>query len=633
MCGIFGLLRPTGLTLQDEATFESLSSQLKHRGPDGSGFIETRIGLIGMHRLSIMDVEHGSQPFWSEDRQIAIVGNGEIYNAPELVRDLKRRGHQLNTGSDMEVIPHLYEEFGLDFPNKLRGMFALTIVDFSRNRLILVRDRLGEKPISYTSDGSQFIFASEQGALIRSGVTSRSLDSERLFDYLLHGFSPEPHSVIKGVSKVPAGSLLILDLSSLEVSIQRYWSLTEHLNNLVPTPEMLLVEIEDAISVTTQSDVPLGVALSGGIDSSLVATFAAKVRPDIHAFSIGYNGTKTDESTLARKYAEELGLSFSAMQLDSTAIGESFADLCSARDEPISDIAGPALSAVAKLARDHGVPVLLNGIGGDEWFWGYDWVRRLAAFSYGLASHHASVPKRYSLLSPLPTKSASGVAQWLETYGGFRTERGVRTYTSKWSDGDQIPISLYQFQPGYPRINASIQKLMGKSVLDAVPEQFAPNSPDEIPGFFMSALADTYLRVNSLAQTDRLGMQHSVEMRTPLVDYKLAEYIMSTRMHEDGFVGSFPKTELAQAAFKVLPNQILDRPKKGFVPPVRDWINSIWRHNQSTILNPERLLLTGLLNPDALLSEIRHPIQRSGRVNQMALRLATLEFWLRGFEE
>ena len=182
-------------------------------------------------------------------------------------------------------------------------------------------------------------------------------------------------------------------------------------------------------------------------------------------------------------------------------------------------------------------------------------------------------------MSPLPTKSASGVAQWLENYGGFRTERGVRTYTSKWSDGDRIPISLYQFQPGYPRINASVQKLMGKSVLDAVPERFAPNSPDEIPGFFMSALADTYLRVNRLAQTDRLGMQYLVEMRTPLVDYKLAEYTMSTRMHGNGFVGSFPKTGLAQAALKVLPNQILDRLKKGFVPTVREWINSIWRHN------------------------------------------------------
>lgn len=585
-----------------------------------------------MHRLSIMDVKHGSQPFWSEDRQIAIVGNGEIYNSRELARDLKRRGHRIETGSDMEVIPHLYEEYGRDFPKRLRGMFALTVMDFRRNEMLLVRDRLGEKPISYTCDGSRFTFASEQGALIATGITSKNLDSEGLFDYLLHGFSPEPRSIIQDISKVPAGAILVLDLMTLGISIEKYWCLTDYMNNLAPSPEVLLGEIEDAVLATTQSDVPLGIALSGGIDSSIVATFAVRARPDIRAFSIGYNGTKTDESTLARNYAADLGMDFVTTHLDTNEIGESFADLCSARDEPISDIAGPALSAVARLARENEVPVLLNGIGGDEWFWGYDWVRRLAAFSYGSALQQATLPRRYSLVSPTPKRSPSGVAQWMETFAGIRTERGIRTYAKKWARSNEIPVSLYQFQPGYPGINSSIQRLMGQSVLETAPRQFSPNSPDQIPGFFMSALSDTYLRVNSLAQTDRLGMQHSVEMRTPLVDYKLSEYIMSTRMHGDGFVGSIPKTELTQAAGMILPDEILSRPKKGFVPPVRDWIKSIWSHNQHTIMNPEKLLSTGLLNSDSLRHEIRQPIQRSGRVNQMALRLATLEFWLQGLD-
>ncbi len=577
-----------------------------------------------------MDVEHGAQPFWSEDHRVGVVGNGEIYNLKELARELQQRGHKLQTGSDMEVIPHLYEEYGLDFPMKLRGMFALAVLDQDKRELILVRDRLGEKPISYVHSGDSFMFASEQNALLRAGVVEPRLDSQGLYEYLLHGFTPEPNSTIHGISKVPAGALLRVHIDSLKVTLSKYWSLLDHLGDREPNPQELLAQIEDAVRATTQSDVPVGIALSGGLDSSLIAHFAQRVRPDLHAFSVGYNGTSSDESELAIRHAKDLGIKYTVSHLDTHEVGASFSELCGSRDEPISDIAGPALAAVAKMAHENGVPVLLNGVGGDEWFWGYDWVRKLGAFAYGNSLEQSHIQKKYSLLSLSPKVTPAGIAQWLETAGGLKTQSQIRHYVNRFSTEDSYPIALHQFQPGYPHINKSILKLYGQSVTETDSRICVPKEPAKIAGYYMSALCDTYLRANSLTQTDRLGMHYSVEMRTPLVDYRLAEYVMSTRMNGDGFLGSPPKSELRTAAKSVLSQEILSRPKKGFVPPVRDWLRSIWVENEDAIRDPELLLASGLLDPSALRKELASPLHRSGRVNQMALRLATLELWLRG---
>ena len=630
MCGIFGVVRNGGVSQTDLNLLDSVSRNLEHRGPDGSGHIDSFQYRIGMHRLSIMDVEHGAQPFWSEDHRIGVVGNGEIYNSKELARDLLQRGHKLRTGSDMEVIPHLYEEYGLDFPKRLRGMFALAVLDLDKRELILVRDRLGEKPISYVHSSDSFVFASEQNALLRAGVVKPDLDRQGLYQYLLHGFTPEPSSTIQGVSKVPAGSILRVHIDSLKVTLSKYWSLLDHLGDSEPDSQELLEQVEDAVKATTQSDVPVGIALSGGLDSSLIAHFAAQARPDLQAFSIGYNGTSSDESDLARKHAKDLGIECTVSHLDAHEVGKSFSELCASRDEPISDIAGPALAAVAKMANENGVPVLLNGVGGDEWFWGYNWVRELAAFTYTNSGNGSFSGKNYSLFSPYPKFTPSGIAQWLETFGGLKTQTQIQNYVDRFSSVDSFPIALYQFQPGYPQVHKSIKNLCGHSVTDMSSGIFVPKDTEKIAGYFMSALCDTYLRANSLTQTDRLGMHYSIEMRTPLVDYQLAEYVMSTRMNGDGYLGSPPKTELRGAAKSVLSQEILSRPKKGFVPPVRDWLRSIWAANEDAFQKPELLLASGLLDAASLRAEIASPLHRSGRVNQMALRLATLELWLRG---
>lgn len=631
MCGLFGVVRFGGIRASDHETFAALGDRLRHRGPDGSGYVETPQTLLGMHRLSIMDVDHGWQPFWSEDGTVAVLGNGEIYNSSSLAAGVRDRGHRLLTRSDIEVIPHLYEDLGTDAVSALRGMFALVVLDKEARRLLLVRDRLGEKPLCYARFDGGLVFASEQSALVRSGAVPFVVDPAVLPEYLLHGFTPEPLSLVAGVRKVPAGAWLDIDLDTGAVEEHTYWSLLDSLDDRPLTTAQLTAGIEDAVEACCQSDVAVGLALSGGLDSSMVALIASRVRPDLHAFSIGYGGAASDESSLAAELAADLGIACTITHLDTRDVGASFASTCVARDEPVSDIAGPALSAVAEAARKADVPVLMTGIGGDEWFWGYDWVRRLGGYTYGRLTSSGRVRKPYGLSDLLPARSPAGVARWLETRGGRKTERDIDAFIRRWGTDGRVPVSLYEFQHGYPSINRSIIQLCRITEDFPQPHGFMPRSPDTSAGEYIDALCKTYLQVNSLGQMDRLSMYHSVEARTPLADYRLAELVMSNRRMGDGALSQPAKAELRKVAETVLPPHVINRPKRGFTPPVRDWISEIWRVNASAFGPDSSLAASGLMDPRLVLSSMKSPTHRTGRVNQIALRLATLELWYRSF--
>lgn len=631
MCGLFGVVRVSGISELDREHFAGLAANLVHRGPDGTGIIEDRELLLGMHRLSIMDVDHGWQPFWSEDGLIGILGNGEIYNSSFLAALLTDRGHRLATGSDMEVVPHLYEEYGGDFVQHLRGMFALIILDRRRGRLLLVRDRMGEKPLCYAFADGAFAFASEQSALVRAGIVPFTLESTVLPQYLLYGFTPEPLSLVSGISKVPAGSIAELDLTTGSLDVRRYWNMVEHLGSEPMTTGRLRGTIEDAVEACCQSDVPVGIALSGGLDSSVVAVIASRVRSDLTAFSIGYNGAPSDESSMAAELAARLGIPHVVSHLDARDVGASFADVCVARDEPVSDIAGPSLSAVSQSAHDAGVPVLMTGMGGDELFWGYEWTRRLASYAFARLSPEGSTAADYSLRQWLPQRSPAGLAQWLETAGGLKVERDLHTYFTRWGSDQTVPIALFEFQNGYPGMVRDIARLCHVESEFPRPRKSMPRSEHLVPGYYIDALCETYLQVNGLGQLDRLSMHHSVESRTPLVDYRLAEVVLSSTMHGDDGLSQAPKAKLRQAAKELLPVDVINRPKLGFTPPVREWVAEIWRCNEAALSSDSLLAESGLLDPAHVRETLRRPLHRTGRVNQIALRLATLELWARSF--
>jgi asparagine synthase (glutamine-hydrolysing) len=631
LCGLFGIVKFSPIEKRDHSIFQKMSSELKHRGPDGSGFIEGQTFLLGMHRLSIMDLGHGWQPFWSEDESIGALGNGEIYNYLELKNQLIRDGCTFRTGSDIEIIPHLYQKYGEDAFSMLRGMYVIIILDKNRHRIVIVRDRMGEKPLAYVLRQGELVFASEQNALIRSGAVPFALDQALVPQYLSHGYIPEPLSIVSGVRKLPAGHKLEIDLVKQEIKESEYWSIWDSLGNLPLDTVNLSNAIRDAVEVSCSSDVPLGVALSGGTDSSLIAHYASLIRPDLRAFSIGYNGTKTDESKYAREFACHLGIPITVTHLDAREIGATFADVCAARDEPISDIAGPAISAVSRAAAEAGVPVLLNGIGGDEFFWGYDWVKSLAAYTYGSLKFPDHIPQEYRLRRYIPPRTKAGIAQWIETLGGNVTEHRIQDFFAQWTTDSSIPLALYEFQPNFQWIHRQIAALLDREQYLPRPELTVAKVSELVPSAYINALTRTYLQVNNLAQMDRLSMHFSIEARTPLVDHKLIELIMSSRSSGDGGLSLPGKTELRAVAERVLPAKMVSRRKRGFTPPIKAWIKEIWKENRSEFGYDSYLASSGLMNQREVLFHLNRPILRSGRINQIALRLGTLELWARNY--
>jgi len=574
-----------------------------------------------------MDVEHGWQPFWSEDGQIGVIANGEIYNAASLREGLVARSHVLKTHSDIEVVPHLYEERGIECINDLRGMFAIVILDKRRDEVILVRDRLGEKPISFTTANGAIYFASEQSPLVQAGIVDLRLDNEVLAGYLLHGFVPEPRSIIEGVAKVPAAHAMRISLKTGESNLVKYWDPMAFVGAEQLTASDLSVAVEDAIITATTSDVPLGVALSGGLDSSMIAAVASRVRPDLQAFTIAYDEPGFDESQMARNLAEHLGIACHTTTLNTMLIAEQFAETCGIRDEPISDIAGPALAALPRSAKEHGVPVLLTGVGGDELFWGYEWMRKLAAWTthYTLGQNRGW-PPRFSA----PPSTLQGRASWILGGGGLREHRDLISFMQRWSSPERVPLPFYEFQYGYRHIARAIRSMLDVEEPYPSPEFFGSLDPELKGAEYTAASLDSYLRVNSLTQIDRLSMRQSVESRTPFADHKLIETVMGGRIDTRQV---FEPTKLRQRAVAelLLPPSVVDRPKRGFTPPVRKWIKAIWSANRLS-LSAQETIQSSDAKPLAVQTQLRRPIMRDGRVNQVGLRLMTLELWLQSFK-
>ena len=625
MCGIYGAVNPSGITPLNRTAVDRLGRHLLHRGPDGSGSITEPGAYLGMNRLRIMDVENGGQPFWSENQRFGVLGNGEIYNAHELRLQLKELGHTFHSTSDMEVIPHLLEVHGLAAINQLRGMFALIILDKAADSVHLVRDRLGEKSISYYQRGNATYFSSEQSALVTSGLVKFQIDATQLPDYLLHGYTPEPHSLIIGVKKVPAGSVLTIRLRDGVISIESYWDPMDYVGSETLVPEVLANKIQDAVRVSCTSDVPVGISLSGGLDSSIVATIAACERTELHAFTVGYSTSGLDESADAQNFANYLGIPCHLITLDSSEVAKSFSKICSWRDEPIADIAAPSIAAVAQKAHEAGVPVLLTGLGGDELFWGYEWINSLTTWTsrFLSSSHSRSWKNNFSR----PPRNRQGLADWVFSFGGLSIERSLMKFMQESETENEIAMPLFEFQPGHRRMQSAIREICG---LTPKPEFLVPKASELIDAFFTQAQLATYLRVNGLAQVDRLYMHYSIESRVPLSDHRLVEYVMSTR------IGSHdsdkpPKSALKEAAQDLLPAEVLHRPKRGFTPPVREWLKLIWMQNQDA-LNADLLSQVAGLNIAAVRRHLKNPTLKTGQVNQVGLRLLTLELWARSLK-
>lgn len=609
MCGIAGFVGQATLSEEDRERLLSASALLRHRGPDGRGEYLAEHVLLAARRLSIVDRLGGGQPLYNEDRSLVLIANGEIYNHLDLRRRLEAHGHLFATGSDCETILHLYEDHGPDCVHHLRGMFAFALWDRRRQRLFLARDRMGEKPLYLHEQPGKLVFASEMKALVGAGVVPFRLDPAALNLYFHYNYIPEPWTAVAGVRKLPAGHYLLIDVPDWRLSEHCYWRMEDAAALEGNPPDLIRAELERVAEAVVPAEVPVGLALSGGLDSSLLAALIARRHPGrLQTFTVGYEGTPaSDERHAARTLAEHLKLPWHSVELTTADVVNDFPDMVHERDDPIADYAGPGYRAVMRFARERGVPVMLQGHGGDELFWGYGWVQQAVGINQKKEAYWRDRPtheswlrrtwRRFARISP-PERL---IFQELSP-DYARAQRDVpHIYTADFRCrlyGAVRPESLYELPHPWPRLDLWLTQQISR----------------------------TYMLANGIAQGDRLSMASGVELRLPLVDHRLVETVLGLRKnHPDHELP--PKAWLRAAIGDLLPPWALTRPKRGFQPPMHDWHAGLFRQ-YGGLLRDGYLVQTGVLTPRAGrdLSRGEFPVDA---VAPLCFKALVLEMWAR----
>jgi len=636
MCGIAGIISRAPLDPDAVERVSRMGETLIHRGPDGAGTIEAEQVAITMRRLSIIDLGTGWQPLYNEDRSISLVCNGEIYNYVELREKLRARGHRFQTGSDCETIAHLYEEYGDRCVEHLRGMFAIALWDSRRKRVLLARDRMGEKPLYLSERDGMLIFGSELKTMLSSGDVEFRIDPRAIDLYFHYQWVPEPLTPIAGVRKLPAAHVMTVDLDPWSVQERCYWRM-EDAPPLDGDPARLIrAELETISEIVIRSDVPVGIALSGGLDSSAIAVLATRKYPEaMHAFSVGYEtGGHTDERADARALAQHLGMPFHEVEVSAREMSEAFSDIIYWRDDPIADMSGYNYFAIARAARERNVPVLLQGQGGDELFWGYWFLHEAVRQSERKARRNGSVVsslRDYLRLTLPKTRPRRAPLEWAVSLAGLR---------SSWDNFQRDRLSprerlvFYNLTPEFQTASRQVSRLYSsrfqQSLGDSTPfDLFTLPQPWPALDILITRLiCETYLLENGIAQGDRLSMASSVELRLPLVDYRLVETVIGLRKaHSD--LGLSPKAWFRQAIQDVVPEWVRKRPKRGFQPPVRAWNRALFeRHGH--LLNDGMLAQLGILEGDACRRLAQGPIALLEGV-PLSFRALVLEVWCRRF--
>ena len=609
MCGITGIISSSVSSPEKLKGLELMSSLLSHRGPDSAGSYSHGQVAFAMRRLSIIDLPGGSQPLFSEDGSLALVANGEIYNHLELRAELESRGHVFKTRSDCETILHLYEESGPGCLLKLRGMFAFALHDKRKNEVLLARDRMGEKPLYYHRCAGEVAFSSEMKSLL-AYLRPRGLqvDAGALNMFLHYQYVPEPRTCVKGVMKLPAAHYALINAADLSFSLKRYWDMEDAPPVTGDPAELIRAGFDELGKLIIGADVPVGVALSGGLDSSAIAVAASKHDASgLTAFTVGYPGRPGfDERGDAEKLARRLGMKFCGAELTTGALEGSFPDLVRAMDDPIADVAAYGYYAVSRLARESGVPVLLFGFGGDELFWGYRWARESLRWNYfkkelrsgrrfrGLPAGElmrvlGRAEKRAILSRPLGV--LSGIASDISELAGKYTSNPDRLIL--WDENQDFrAASRYKKDLFSPVLWEGTSE-------DELCAPFTTADWDHLEVKTCRFLFDPWNVSNAVPLGDRLGMAASVENRLPFLDHKFVELVIGLRKSYPGDYRLGSKGWFRQAMRGYIPDEVLDRPKTGFTPPREEWLRLlVRRYGEACLEGP--LVSMGLIKKDAL---------------------------------
>jgi asparagine synthase (glutamine-hydrolysing) len=631
MCGITGWANLDSHTPPPEGARELLHAmceRMVHRGPDSEGAYVTSGVALGMRRLAIIDLVTGEQPAFNEDKSVAVVLNGEIYNYRELRTDLEKRGHSFRSASDTEVLPHLYEEYGDEMIGELNGMFAFALWDNRRRRLLIARDRFGEKPLYWGVFDNTLLFASEPKVLLAHPGVKPSLNLQALRQYLSFDYVPAPLSIYVGINKLPAAHKLVVENG--RVHTERYWCLSYKTAEPVPSEneaaEHLRELMADAVRMRLVSDVPLGVLLSGGVDSSTIAALAVRASPEaVKTFSISFAEASFDESAYARGVAKFLGTDHHEERLSANLAANLVSEIGAWMDEPFSDPSLVPTYLLSRFTRKH-VTVALGGDGGDELFAGYPMYAglRWAEFYKRVPSLlRAGIVEPLVRLLPVKTKNLSFDYKALRFVTGAKYDPVARHH-----------IWFGSFTPE-EQMNLLTADTLAASDSDiyAQARQFAEECDnDDLVTRMQSIDTRLYLAEDILTKVDRASMSVSLEVRAPFLDPRVAEYVAALPCHYK-LRGQKTKYILKKAVKELLPPFVTKRGKKGFGVPVAEWLKVKLRPLARDLLSPERVRRAGVFNPNYI-ARLQDEHER-GVANHRKLlwTLLMFELWHESFVE
>jgi asparagine synthase (glutamine-hydrolysing) len=610
MCGIAGFLSLEQGVFATKTIAQAMCDVIVHRGPDGQGMLVDGPLAMGMRRLSIIDLAGGQQPIANEDGTISVIQNGEIYNFQSIRQDLEKRGHRFKTNSDTEAIVHLYEEYGTRCVEHLRGMFALAIWDAPRRRLIVARDRLGIKPLYYSVGNGRLLFGSELKSLLAVGL-DREIDQQALHDYLSLTYVSAPATIFKAARKLMPGSMLIAERGN--VRIERWWNLSfepdeKRFHSEPEIVEAVRERVEDAVRSHLVSDVPLGVFLSGGVDSqTLVACMRKFHTGALKTFSIGFAEKSFSELDRAREAARHFGTEHHEL-IVTPDTATMVPDLVSAFDEPYADSSAIPVLCVARLARQS-VTVALTGEGGDEVFAGYKTyaATRLAGL------YRRAVP------APLRSLVAWGVNRLPVSHGKVSFDYMAKRFVAGASN-DAVDAHFSWkaiFDESAKQALYREPRAVGPTVR-LYHEAVAGIDPQDLLARLLMIDTRLGLEGDMLVKADRMSMATSLEGRVPLLDHPLVEMVAAIPSRFK-MKGMKTKVLLRAAMADVLPKDTTQGPKQGFNVPIPSWLTGPLREMVHDTLSPSRIAATGIFRPE--------PIQELIRAHESLERDHSRDIW------
>lgn len=626
MCGICGIFHRDARRQVEQGALAGMSAQIVHRGPDEDGtYCDSNVGLA-IRRLSIIDVQSGQQPITNEDQNLWIVYNGEIYNHRQLREELEARGHRYRTQSDTETILHLYEEYGAGCVQRLRGMFAFAIWNRRERRLFIARDRLGIKPLYYRYDGGTFLFGSEIKTILKYPGVKAEFNQGALAEYLAFGYIAGPETMFAGIHKLLPGHTLEIGETG-EVKVSEYWDLKTPAD-AADHPRDYYVKgyrdlLEQAVASHLMSDVPLGVFLSGGLDSSVVAALTQKIRREpIETFSVGYSEETFSELPYARQVADHIGSRHYEVRMSSDDFFDILPTLVWHEDEPIAWPSSVSLYYVARLAKSR-VTVVLTGEGSDETLAGYT--------RYAWTLMNTRMDGVYRALTPAVLRKL--VRDGLRASPLSASLRRKLEDTFLLRDGEAW--SSFYFDNFYSAFSAEDQQELLASTLRSGAGDAYANSLrywDQSSGDLLHRMLYTDIKtylVELLMKQDQMSMAASIESRVPFLDHPLVEFTASIPARYS-IRGREGKSILKSAVEDLLPKSVIYRKKMGFPTPWARWLKARLDGLETMLLEP-RALNRGLFGKDAIVRLFAEHRAGSRDHGDRIWRLLNLEIWHRVF--